>query len=93
MADFYQLSHQGSPRILEWVAFRSPGYLPNPGIEPGSSALQLDSSPAELPGKPMNLKKKKKHDRGEGSADLTLLASLGTKDYISQLPLHPGRVT
>ena len=53
-ADFYQLSHQGSPRILEWVAFHSPGDLPNPGIEPGSPALQLDSSPAELPGKPMN---------------------------------------
>ena len=28
------------------------GNLPNPGIEPGSPALQVDSSPAELPGKP-----------------------------------------
>ena len=26
--------------------------LPNPGIEPGSSALQADSSPTELSGKP-----------------------------------------
>ena len=30
----------------------SPGDLPNPGIEPGSPALQADSLPAELPGKP-----------------------------------------
>ena len=26
-------------RILEWVAFPSPGDLPNPGIEPRSPAL------------------------------------------------------
>ena len=30
----------------------SPGQLPNPGIEPGAPALQLDSLPGELPGKP-----------------------------------------
>ena len=35
-------------RILEWVAVPSP----NPGIEPGSPALQADSLPTELPGKP-----------------------------------------
>ena len=29
----------------------SPGYLPHPGIEPLSPALQVDSLPAELPGK------------------------------------------
>ena len=28
-----------------------PGELPDPGIEPGSPALQVDSLPAELPGK------------------------------------------
>ena len=38
----YQLSHQGSPRILEWVAIPSPADLPDPGIEPGSPALQAD---------------------------------------------------
>ena len=32
----------------------SPGDLPNPGIEPRSSALQADSLPAEPPGKPKN---------------------------------------
>ena len=30
----------------------SPADLPDPGIEPGSLALQTDSLPAELPGKP-----------------------------------------
>ena len=30
----------------------SPGDLPDPGIELGSPALQVDSLPAELPGKP-----------------------------------------
>ena len=34
--------------ILEWVAF--------PGIEPRSPALQTDSLPAELPGKPKKTK-------------------------------------
>ena len=31
-----------------------PGDLPNPGIEPGSSALQADSLPSEPPGKLKN---------------------------------------
>ena len=48
----YQLSHEGSPRILERVAYPFSRDLPNPGIEPGSPALQEDSSPAGLPGKP-----------------------------------------
>ena len=29
-----------------------PGDLPNPGIEPRPQALQMDSLPSELPGKP-----------------------------------------
>ena len=41
-------------RILEWVAFPSPGDLPNPGIEPTSPTLQADSLPSEPPGKPKN---------------------------------------
>ena len=46
----YQLSHQESLRVLEWVAIPSPVDLPNPGIELGSLALQGDSLPAEIPG-------------------------------------------
>ena len=44
----YQLSHKGSPRILEWVAYPSPENLPNPGTELRSPALQADSLPTEL---------------------------------------------
>ena len=38
-------------RILEWVAFPSPGDLTDPGIKPGSPALQMDSLLTELSGK------------------------------------------
>ena len=44
----HQLSHQGSPKILEWVAYPSPVDLPAPEIEPRSPVLQVDSLPAEL---------------------------------------------
>ena len=47
----YQVSHKGSPRTLEWVAYPSPADLPDPGIEPGSPELQADSLPTELSGK------------------------------------------
>ena len=33
------------------LPFPSPGYLPNPGIEPGSPVLQADALPSEPPGK------------------------------------------
>ena len=36
----------------------SPGDLPDPGIEPETPALQVDSLPAELPGKPICLSKR-----------------------------------
>ena len=34
------------------LSFRSPGDLPDPGIEPRSPALQADALPSEPPGKP-----------------------------------------
>ena len=46
----YHLSHQGSPRILEWVAC-PPRDLPGAGAELAYSAWQADSLPVELPGK------------------------------------------
>ena len=33
------------------LSYPPPGDLPNPGLELGSPALQVDSLPAELPGK------------------------------------------
>ena len=49
-------SPQNSPGQKTGVGklFPSLGELPNPGIKPGSPALQADSLPAELQGKPKN---------------------------------------
>ena len=48
----YQLSHEGSPRILEWVAYPFSSRSFWPRYQPGSPALQADSLPTELSGKP-----------------------------------------
>ena len=48
----YQLNHQGSPRILEWVAYPFSRGSSRPRRQPGSPALQADSLPAKLSGKP-----------------------------------------
>ena len=53
----YQLSHEGNPRILEWVTYPSPGDLPDPGIKLGSPALQAVALLAELPGEACDLHK------------------------------------
>ena len=42
-------------KILEWVAFLFSSDIPDPGIEPGFPALQVDSLPTELSGKPLNI--------------------------------------
>ena len=44
----YQLSHKGSPRILEWVAYHFSMGSSQPRIKPGSPALQVNSLPTEL---------------------------------------------
>ena len=43
----------GFSRLEYWseLPFPSPGDLPNPGIEPGTTALQADSLLSEPPGK------------------------------------------
>jgi len=46
--------HGGFSRQEYWSGLPCPpGDLPNPGMELGSSALQVDSLPAELSGKPV----------------------------------------
>ena len=42
------------PEYWSGEPFPSPGDLPDPGIKPGSPALQADSSLAEPQGKPKN---------------------------------------
>ena len=52
----YQASlSMGFSRQEYWsgLPFSSPGDLPDPGIEPRSSALQADTLPSEPPGKPI----------------------------------------
>ena len=55
-------AHQASPsmgfsRQEYWsgLPFPSPGDLPDPGIEPGSPALQADALPSKPPGKSLKL--------------------------------------
>ena len=35
----YHLNHEGSPKILEWVAYTFSRRLPDPGIQPGPHTL------------------------------------------------------
>ena len=55
----WTIAHQAPPSVgfsrqEHWsgLLFLSPGDLPDPRIEPGSSALQVDSLLSEPPGKP-----------------------------------------
>ena len=47
----YQLSHKGSPRILDWVGYPFSNGSFWPRTQTGSPALQADSLPTELSGK------------------------------------------
>ena len=58
LATPWTVAYQASPtmgfsRQEYWngLPFPSPGDLPNPGIKPGSPALQADTLPSEQPGK------------------------------------------
>ena len=48
----YQLRHKGSPSYWSGEPIPSPANHPDPGIEPGSPVLLVDSLPTELSGKP-----------------------------------------
>ena len=54
VSDSIQSMEFSRPEYWSGQSFPSPGDLPNPGIEPRSPALQVDSLPAEPPGKPKN---------------------------------------
>ena len=52
----YQLSHKGSQEYWSGQPIPSPANIPDPGIEPGSPALQVGSLPTELSsGKPTQI--------------------------------------
>ena len=65
------------------VAFSpSAGNLPNPGIKPGSPALQADSLPSEPPGKPKNT----------GMSSLSLLQGMFPTQESNRGLLHCRRI-
>ena len=49
----YQLSHKGSPRILEWVAYPFSSGSSQPRNQTGVSSLQVVSLQTELSGEPL----------------------------------------
>ena len=65
-------------RTLEWIAIPFSGDLPNSGIEPRFPALQVDSLPAESPGKPKNT----------GLGSLSLLQQIFQTQELNQGLLH-----
>ena len=52
------------------LPFPSPGDLPNPGIEPGSAALQADSLPCEPKLRQVTLKKKRERKKSRFTTPL-----------------------
>ena len=59
-ATLWTVAYQAPPSVgfsrqeyCSGLPFPSPGDLPDPGIEPGSPALQADTLTSELPGKPL----------------------------------------
>ena len=52
LCDPMQSMEFSRPEYWSWQPFPSSGDLPNPGIEPRSTALQTDSLTAEPQGKP-----------------------------------------
>ena len=65
-------------RILEWVAFPVSRGSSNPEMEPRFPALQVDSLPAEPPGKPKNT----------GVCSLSLLQGIFLTQELNQGLLH-----
>ena len=66
------------PEYWSGQPFLSPGDLPNPGIEPRSPALQVDSLPAEPPGKP----------KKTGVGSLSLLQGIFLTQVLNQVLLN-----
>ena len=71
----------------------SPADLPNPGIEPRSPALQADSLPAELPGKPLALVEQPKlshipHRHRDSDRQLFFILSVYPQLWITKGCVH-----
>ena len=71
--------------ILEWVAIPHPGDLPNPGINPRSHSLQVDSLPSVSAGKPSHM--------GAGALFLKNLGALGLQNPMCILQLQHNSIS
>ena len=78
----YQLSHQGSPRILEWVAYPFSSRSSWPRNRTGISSFAGDSLPAKLPGKP--------HSFSSSVAQSCPILCDPMNCSMSGLPVHPN---
>ena len=98
--DYTVLQSMGStilfsrPEYWSGQPFRSPGELPNPGFEPRSPTLQVDSLPAELPGKPIYIPIHQKNSYLIGTQVFTkrinvIQKNIHRPDYIYIIPSHP----
>ena len=75
----WTVAYQSSPSMgFSWqeyqsgLPFPSPGYLPNPGLEPRSPTLRADALPSEPPGK---LVQESHRDRFKGTRKVRMLSS------------------
>ena len=66
------------------LPFPSPGYLPDPGIKPGTPKLQADSLPAEPPGKPHDLNLHLKILNQQVLLNLRLSSGLENEDFLEK---------
>ena len=69
------------------LPFPSPGDLPNPGVEPGSPALQADSSPAEPPEMPTcQLIPHKNRTEGDFTIPISLKSTQSIERFSAPMP-------
>ena len=78
------------PEYWSGLPCRSPGDLPNPGIEPRSPALQEDASTAEPPGKPFKYYIERKVEV-KSLSRVRLFAIPGTAVYQASLSMGFSR--
>ena len=69
--------------------FPSPGDLPNPWIESRPPALQVDSLPAEPPGKPNQKKGSRTHEGLEERSKASFLERRGAWPVCAPLEVGP----
>ena len=88
----WTVAHQAPPsmgfsRQEYWsgLPFSSPGDLPDPGIEPGSPALQADTLTSEPPGKPERMVRPSAKTESRGNRHFS---SEKGRSWLGLLPLR-----